>query len=142
VKIVPDHRRVRTAAIPMTSMIDVVFLLLIFFMVTATFASPEDELSAGLQAEGRGAATEDLQPQIVDVRLRNGRTVYEIGAHSARTRAELTAVLRRLPTEPGVIIRVAGDVPVAAPATAMQAAADAGFRKRTYVPASPQGGEG
>ncbi len=134
-RIVPKHRGMLAGQLPMTSMIDVVFLLLIFFMVTSNFASPEDRLAAGLQAEGRGARTQDLQPQVVEVRRVGAEAGFVIGSNVARSRADLTRVLRSLPREQGVIIKVWGDVPVAAAAAAMQAAADAGFSKRTYVPA-------
>jgi len=136
-RIVSTERSTDGGALPMTSMIDVVFLLLIFFMVTASFSSPEDRLAAGLQAEGRGASTEDLQPQIVDVRTIGGAPAFVIGAHTARTRIELTQVLRRLPREQGVVVRGHPDVPVSAVASAMQAATDAGFDRRSYVPAGP-----
>jgi len=120
----------------MTSMIDVVFLLLIFFMVTASFSAPESRLAAGLQAEGKGARTQDLQPQIVDVKRQGLGPAFVIGSHAVRTRAELVAVLSRLPKDQGVIVKGHGDVPVSAVAAAMQAASDAGFTKRSYVPAS------
>ena len=139
-RVVPPHRSVTGGAVPMTSMIDVVFLLLIFFMVTATFAAPEDRLAAGLQAEGKGAQTEDLQPQIVDVRPVGAAAAFVIGSHSVRTRAELARVLRGLPRAQGVVIRGHPGVNVASIAAAMQAALDAGFQKRSYVPAGVAGG--
>ncbi|TVQ60641.1 MAG: biopolymer transporter ExbD [Phycisphaerales bacterium] len=132
----PKHRPVGIPSdLPMTSMIDVVFLLLIFFMITATFVR-ERELRSTLDAvrEGAGSAA-DLSPQIVEVELRNGRSAYRIGARIMRTQEELFGVLTELPKEGGVFIRVHGDAPWGAAAGALQAAQDAGFLKRTYVPA-------
>lgn len=128
----------RLGALPMTSMIDVVFLLLIFFMVTANFAEDEAELSSALQSEGRGAATQNLRPQVLTVTGRDGRAVFSIGARTISSRPELMTVLRSLPKEQGVIVRVMDDAPIEAAAMALQSAADAGFRKRTYVPASAE----
>lgn len=124
------------ARLPMTSLIDVVFLLLIYFMVTASMTAREGDLSSALRAqrEGGGSAA-DLQPQIVDVQRSDGGAVqFRIGEHIADSRQGLTAILAQLQAEHGVFIRVAGDVPVDAAAAAMQAAKDAGFQKVTYVP--------
>ncbi|MEM7623367.1 MAG: biopolymer transporter ExbD [Planctomycetota bacterium] len=135
-------RRAKTSfdagSLPMTSMIDVVFLLLIFFMVTATFAEQEETLPSALSAEGRSAQEEPLEPQIVRVGPEPGDgdagAMFVIGSNRVRTKRELTAVLSRLPKGPGVIVQVADDAPIWAAAAAMQAALDAGFEKRTYAP--------
>jgi len=133
----PHRPTTSRSAVPMTPMIDVVFLLLIFFMVTSSFSEREDRLPSALAAEGRGADTQTLEPQIVRVRAAEANSArFEVGSNIARSRSELTSVLRTLPQEPGVIVRVDDDAPIWAAAAAMQAAADAGFQKRTYVPAS------
>ncbi len=121
--------------LPMTSMIDVVFLLLIFFMVTASFSSDEDKLSSALATEG-GAAASVLEPQVVRLRTVDGVTVYEIGARRLRSVNSLRNLLRALPKEQGVVFRVGDDIPIADAAAALQAAHDAGFLKRSYVPSS------
>lgn len=123
------------AVVPMTSMIDVVFLLLIFFMITASFSADEDRLSAAIGTEGGGAAS-TLQPQIVSVKDVNGVTVYEIGSHRLRTVRSLENVLVALPKEQGVVFRVGDGVPIQDAAAALQAAHNAGFIKRSYVPSS------
>lgn len=120
----------------MTSMIDVVFLLLIFFLVTSSFAPEEGRIESALQAEGRGAASSDLQPQVVNVERSGGVVVYRVGQRVTTSVQELVSILRQLPREAGVAVRVSGDVPVGAAASAMQAAHDAGFEKRSYVPTS------
>lgn len=132
----PKHRSVGIASdLPMTSMIDVVFLLLIYFMITATFVR-ERELRSTLDSvrEGSGRAA-DLAPQVVEVELRDGRSSYRIGARIMRTQEELASVLAELPKEGGVFVRVHGDAPWGAAAGALQAVQDAGFLRRTYVPA-------
>lgn len=121
--------------LPMTSMIDVVFLLLIFFMVTASFSADEDKLSSALATEG-GARAGALEPQVVRIRTKDGRTVYELGAHRIRSINSLRNLLRALPKEQGVVFRVSDDVPIADAAAGLQAAVDAGFLKRSYVPST------
>lgn len=121
--------------LPMTSMIDVVFLLLIFFMVTASFSADEDRLSSVIGTQGAGAAAA-LQPQIVRVRDVDGVTQFEIGSHRLRTVRSLENLLRALPKEQGVVFRVEDGVPIEDAAAALQAALDAGYLKRSYVPSS------
>lgn len=127
----------RAGGLPMTSMIDVVFLLLIYFMVTVSATPPESELSSTLspQSEQPGAGAQ-LTPQIVHVERAGDAAVYRLGSHRLTTRAELVRVLRELPKDSGVVVRVANDVPVEAAAAALQACKDSGFTKVSYVPAS------
>ncbi len=129
-----QRRSARLGALPLTSMIDVVFLLLIFFLVTANFAQDEHKLPATLQTEGGGVQSSDLQPQIVQIRLQDGRAVFVIGDVLASDGRSLEALLKNLPKEPGVAIKSDPDVPISAIAAALQAARNAGFAKRSYVP--------
>ena len=122
--------------LPMTSMIDVVFLLLIFFMVTATFANEESRLTSALSAEGDSASSSNLEPQILEIRRVDGEPAFVIGSNIARTREQLQGVLVRLDAEQGLVVRPAGDVPVHMIAAAFQAAENAGIKKRSYVPVS------
>ncbi|MCA9304187.1 MAG: biopolymer transporter ExbD [Phycisphaerales bacterium] len=127
-------RATRIGALPLTSMIDVVFLLLIFFLVTSNFAQQERELPSALQTEGGGVRASDLQPQIVEIRLLDGSPVFVMGERAVRTRADLQSLLSQLPKDPGVAVKSDSDVPISAVAAALQAARDAGFAKRSYVP--------
>lgn len=123
--------------LPLTSLIDVVFLLLIYFLVTLSMRVGESSLSSTLKTETKGAGREaDLQPQIVHVEPgETRRGVFRIGQRVLMSRDSLRAVLAQLPKEAGVIIRVKGDAPVAAAAAAEQACKDAGFQRISYVPA-------
>jgi len=127
----------RVGGLPMTSMIDVVFLLLIFFMVTVSASRPEAELSSTLSpaSEDQGAGAV-LQPQIISVERVGDAVVYRLGSHALTNRTDLTRLLRELPKASGVVVRVANDVPVEAAAGALQVCKDAGFTKVSYVPAS------
>jgi len=121
--------------LPMTSLIDVVFLLLVFFIVTVNFLR-EQELWSALQAEQRASGqAADLRPQIVLVQNKDGAPAFVIGDRVFRDKQSLTDLLVLLPKEGGVFVKVSGDVPIQAAAAALQATKDAGFIKVTYVPA-------
>lgn len=122
--------------LPLTSLIDVVFLLLIFFMVTSSMAISESQLLSALQMEKAGAGrASDLAPQVVNVEVRDGAPVFRLGDRVITTKHELTAILAGLPKESGVFVRVSGAAPVEAAAAALQAVKDAGFTRVSYVPA-------
>jgi biopolymer transport protein ExbD len=128
--------RVRRAPrLQFTSMIDIIFLLLIFFMATTTLAPPEAQLASALQAQREGGRAADLEPQVIDVMLLDGDAIYRFGERVLRSQEDLTALLREMPKEGGVFVRVADDVRVGWAAAALQASKDAGFTKVTYVPA-------
>ena len=132
-RITEDKRNRKRAQLPITPMIDVVFLLLIYFMVTSTITPSESRLESAIQTESKGGSGSDMQPQIVYVELRT-EPVFRVGQRVLTTKAELLAVLEQLPKGGGVFIKVDDLVPVSAAAAAMQASKDAGFTKVTYVP--------
>jgi biopolymer transport protein ExbD len=131
------HDLTDSGGLPMTSMIDVVFLLLIFFMVTVSASPPESDLASTLKPESKteGAAA-DFQPQIVTVSRAGDAVVYTLGSHQLTTRSDLARLLRELPKNSGVVVKVRNDVPVEAAAGALQTCKDVGFTKVSYVPAS------
>ena len=121
--------------LPLMSMIDVVFLLLVYFLVTSSFREPERTLPSTVQTEGGGTRASELQPQIVDIAVSGSGVVeYRIGGRVMTSRGALAEVLGSLPKEPGIAIRARRDVPIRAIAAAMQVARDAGFQRRSYVP--------
>ena len=120
--------------LPLTSMIDVVFLLLVYFLVTSSFSEPEKELPSSLKTEGGGVRASDLQPQIVEIERAGNAIVYRLGSRQLSSRADLRAVLEALPKEPGIAIKAARGVPVESIALVLQEAETAGFTRRSYVP--------
>lgn len=122
--------------LPITSLIDVVFLLLIYFIVTNTFTAPESRLSSALQAERQGAGrAADFVPQVVHVEMIDGEPGYRLGERVVRRQADLRDLVARLRRDAGVFVRVKSDVPVSSVAAALQACRDAGFTRVSYVPA-------
>ncbi len=122
--------------LPITSMIDVVFLLLVYFLVTARMTPSEAQLAAALKTENQGSAqATNFQPQIIVVENSGGKPSFRLGDRVMFEREQLTQILKLLPKERGVFVRVRDDVPVSAATAAVQACRDAGFTKVTYVPA-------
>ncbi len=120
----------------MTSMIDATFLLLAYFIFTTVSGDQESQLMADASASRVGTGASALSPQIVDVESDLGGAVFRIGSRNIRAREDLAAVLKQLPHDIGIVVRVHAGPDVAAVAAAMQAAQDAGFEKVTYVTAS------
>jgi len=120
--------------LPLTAFIDVVLFLLLYFLLAGNLAELEAELPSGLKTE-RHAGRSDLAPQVVLVRSdEGGRPSFRIGDRVLIDRDSLAGVLRQLPKEQGVFVKVSGRATVEAAAAALQAARDAGFAKVNYVP--------
>lgn len=124
----------RLGALPLISLIDIVFLLLIYFLVTSDFSQEERRIRSAVQTEGGGVRAVELQPQIIDVAAEGSGVRFTIGQIVVRDQSSLQQFLERLPREPGVAIRAEPDAPIRGIAMALQAAKDAGFEKRSYVP--------
>ena len=122
--------------LPLTSMIDVVFLLLIYFLVTTSLIEAERELDSGIKVQ-RAAPTSaaDLAPAIIDIVRAGPGHVYRLGGRDITSPAELRTVLAQFENKiDGAFVRVADDAPFDMPATAIQACKDARFLSVSYVP--------
>lgn len=120
----------------MTSMIDVVFLLLIFFMVTASFVQTERELNPAIKYQDRSAASaSDLEPAIVEVAQSGGSFVYRVGAQELTTSEQLRELLSQFPNKAdGAFVKVNDEVPFQMTAAGIEACKKAGFTAVSYVP--------
>jgi len=72
---IEDESAVEEPGINMTPMIDVVFQLLIFFMLATTYIDPEKELEVKLPEAESGTETRDEPDEIVINVLRDGSYV-------------------------------------------------------------------
>jgi biopolymer transport protein ExbD len=125
--------------LPMTSMIDVVFLLLIFFMTTSAFVKTERELDSGIKVNrAAGSALEDFDPAVIDVVAADTGYVFRIGSRDISTQQELTRVLRQFPNRDAAFVRVSDEVPFDLAAAAIQACKSARFVTVSYVPLQPE----
>lgn len=124
-----------------TPMIDVVFLLLIFFMVNLSVNKTEKELDPAIkQSQAGGASQMDFEPVIVEIVLgANGRYVYRLGA-SEYGAAELKLKLDQFPNKfDGAFVKVSDGAPFGMAATAIQHCKSTGFNKVSYVPGNGKG---
>jgi Biopolymer transport protein len=130
-------RRRASADINLTPLIDVVFLLLIFFMVSTTF-NDDARLRLTLpQAQGEPAQAGelDLLALVVDRSGRfavNGRDVSGTDPEALR-RALETALADAEATEPTVLIRADAETPHQAVMTALDALAQLGLQRVAFA---------
>ena len=122
----------------MTSMIDVVFLLLIFFLVNVGYHRAERELDSGIQTEASGKSRSPLEPVIVEiVREGAGEFRMQLGSRQFDDPAELTRVLSQMRGAGGAFVKAGDDAPFALAAAAIQACYDSGYLNVSYIPAAP-----
>ena len=130
-----SRRRVDRVAISLSSMIDVTFLLLLYFMITTIIIEPEDRLRPQLQTSSESSTgSQLLDPQIIEVLNIEGTPVYRIGSRAMASRRELGELLSQLPKSEGLFVKVYDRVSVGFAVAALQEANDAGFSQVTYVP--------
>lgn len=117
-----NDRRGRPLEVQLTPMIDVVFLLLIFFVCTANFRRGEEELPTPLAQHGQGAAAElapeiaDLEEVVVRLSRQQGTPRWQINevacASLVEARRVLTAIAKVNRSLP-VILDVADEIELA-----------------------------
>lgn len=119
-------------------MIDVVFLLLIFFMTTSGFVKTERELDPTIQTrrQSGGGAAKDLEPALVEVTRGISGFVYKLGGREFKKVEALIELLQKFPNkQEGAFVRVQDDAPFEMAAAAIQAGKTAGFAMVSYLPA-------
>ncbi|MHC4977195.1 MAG: ExbD/TolR family protein [Planctomycetota bacterium] len=132
----PTRRRSSVERLNLAAMIDVIFLLLIFFMATTTLSRPESQLVSGLRAEQASGQTSPSVPPIVEVGVFGGQASFRLGSRVFVDRDALVDVLREQPRDAGVFVKVFDGVDVSLVASALQACELAGFERVTYVASS------
>jgi len=122
----------------MTSMIDVVFLLLIFFLVTTTFVRPEKQLLSQIKVQEKNTedSSSDLEPAIVEILGPTDRVRYRLGGVITNELEEIERVLETFQNKmDGAFIKVDNDVPFDHVAQAIAACKRSGFSIVSYLPA-------
>ena len=117
---IPDHDELDgESMVNLTPLIDVVFLLLIFFMVTSTFQIDERDLSIQVPEAENGNPLEDL-PETLVVGIRKDGS-FRIGQETL-DKEQLRDVLkraRRKNENQRVIVRADQDVPTKHPVSVL-----------------------
>lgn len=144
----PVHGQTGSLEVKMTPMIDVVFLLLIFFVWTSSFETPEYDLPSALAEvpEAGNEANPEQPPPVeafdeivVKLLLRDGLPAIELGGQRIESieslRSRLAEVIA-LGVQPPVIIDPEPDVTMARAVEAYDAARSAGADRVLYATAA------
>ena len=117
-----DHAARRALRVEMTPMIDVVFLLLIFFLWTASFQIAEQLLPSQVAEPNptRGATQRvdeevDFEPVIIRITWQAGRPDWSVNGRTLNTLAEVAHTLvavAKIKTDIPVIVDPDGSVPL------------------------------
>jgi len=125
------HRRSAETGLPMTPMIDIVFLLLVFFILTYQLLPPEAHLDA-LTAGGKAGDKVYLELTVnADSYCVNGLpfTLSEVG--------RVLSSLRALQADTGVVIRAARDARTARLIALLDLCGHLGLRRISVALLSP-----
>lgn len=131
-----DRRfELESVRLPLVALIDVVLFILFYFMIAGSLAGEESQLSSALRTDkpGKGRGS-DLQTQVLFVEPGAAGPRFRLGDRAVQDRAALSVLLKQLPREGGIVVKVSPQVQVDAAAAALQACKDAGFQKVSYVP--------
>jgi len=108
----PRKRRMPEGDLDITPMIDVTFLLLIFFMVTSTMQSTPD---LDLPVAHHGAGINQAQQVIVSVLEQDGQTLFIAGdpPGSAESLEQITLYVREQLElgKSGILLKASGQIP-------------------------------
>jgi len=151
----PPHASRREFEVSMTPMIDVVFLLLIFFVCTASFQRPESILPSKLQLAGSSTEPVPVELELADlerivVRITGRRnptgthpdqgspdlTRYAINDQPCPSRARLAELLRTLASiDAGlpVVLDIAAEVPLGSAIDVYDTCRLAGFEQIQFA---------
>ncbi len=136
----PRRRRSESLIVDLTPLIDVVFLLLIFFMVSTTFRQEEAALQVELP-DARTAAGNDEERRLEITVSAQGQVMVGQIPVAAQDRRALLATLASMSTRPTntpLVIRADQLAPHGVVVQVMDAAAEAGFT-RVGIATTPPG---
>lgn len=133
--------------VTMTPMIDVVFLLLVFFIWTSSFQAPEDSLPTTLSLQGANVEIENLEPKddaeepvVIGINGVGGIIVWNVRNNTFQNLTDLenyltpiAAVDNQLP----VILNIAGEVPIGEVVRVYDASRRIGFQRIQFAASVP-----
>lgn len=119
-----------------TGMIDIVFLLLIFFLVTSSFVPPEKELRPAIRTEEKtkSQSTSDLERAMIEIVPEGSSFLYKLGSTKTTDVDKLIDGLHAFPNKmDGAFVRADNDAPFDMTAKAISAAKQSGFIIVTFI---------
>ncbi|MBV1914751.1 MAG: biopolymer transporter ExbD [Pseudomonadales bacterium] len=110
------HSSEREMAVSMTPLIDVVFLLMVFFLMTINFEKPEEVLAHRLPQLGNEASDDPSKDwEKVELKLEiireSGQLKLQLQERTLENYDDLLGYLTELPEDITIIIEAADDVP-------------------------------
>jgi len=109
------------AVVRIAGLVDLVFLLLAFFLVTTALLDPESSIAASL---GAGVSSTVVVPP-AQIEVGAGR--WTLGSQTVQTSRELQELLEALPRGPGVVVQASPGARASDLVQAIQAARSAGM---------------
>lgn len=131
------NRRSPELQISSAGMIDIVFLLLIFFLVNSSFRPVERQIESEL-TDPAARSTSLLEPLIIRLQEGDGRFEFQVGGHQFPDRAQLRAWLEAWPDrEQRVLVVGPSAAPVELSISTLNDLRLLGFKSISYVPDRP-----
>jgi biopolymer transport protein ExbD len=124
----------------MINMIDVVFLILIFFLTTSSIVQSEKQVPAAIQnhKQSTDVSSTNLEPALIELTMDGENVVFRCGAVVTNDRKEIQDLLDGfVDKSAGAFVRAADDVPFDAPAKIIADCRKSGFKSVTYIPDPP-----
>jgi len=141
VRLTRQHRGSGTLELNMASMIDIVFLLLIFFMCTSSFRKPEREMLTQLPRIGSGTEAEASDYASIRIRLRRVADGVLVTLRVTENREDAVGTFdalverlkqRRAIADVPVVIEGQGDVALGHMVSALDACYQADLRRVAF----------
>lgn len=140
----PNHHRSSSFDLQMTSMIDVVFLLLVFFLWTSSFDEPEFDLASALSLPpvGNSSSASEATPVLFDeivVRITqapSGESIIQFNGTELENLSALAARLRSIASvgaQPAVIVDPAPGITMETAIAVYDVARAAGFDRVLFT---------
>lgn len=116
-------------------MIDVVFLLLIFFLVNSSFKPTERQIESQLTDPQAKSSVAQEEPLVIQVGFRGQLAEYRVGGQVFGDRIELLTWMKEWPLKSQtVIIEIPAACPVEVPIHLLNDCRRAGFESIAYLP--------
>ncbi len=131
-----SRQNAQSLGMPLVGMIDVVFLLLIYFLVMSAWQQPEKQLTAVIQSAAiQTEAVTDLEPSVIKMNSREGSVVFQYGTRNTKELFTLKEWIQKTQfKDNGIQVHVGPDIEFELVTQVISACRAIGFQKVIYVP--------